>query len=60
MNDKTHTILVIPNNKKTIKKGDFTKDKIEQVVVPRSVCEIEAEAFADWKQLRQIVFTADS
>ena len=29
-------------------------------MVPHSVCEIEAEAFANWKHLRQIIFAEDS
>lgn len=60
MNDENHTMLIIPNGKNTIKKGDFTEDNIEQIIVPHSVYEIEAEAFANWKSLRQIIFTEDS
>lgn len=61
MMDKSDSrMLVIPQGTTQVQKDQFNTAYIEVVVVPSSVTEIGARAFANCASLREVVFTADS
>lgn len=55
-----NSLLIIPEGTTAVKARQFNGSGIEHIYVPRSVKEIQDEAFANWSALRYVYFSSRS